>query len=257
MASRGPLDWPHLLRALGGTALIAGGAMALNQLLEVESDAKMKRTENRPLPSGRISPRAVLFVGIFLSASGLLVLTAGVNLLTGCLAALTLGTYLFVYTPLKTKTSLCTLAGAIPGAAPPLLGWAAAGGELNSSAWVLFGILFVWQLPHVLAVSWVYREDYGRAGFQMLAVKDPKGETVSALIVFYSSLLLFLSLLPSLTRITGPNYFLSSLLLGTWFLGLAFLTSLDLEHRAKSFFKASIFYLALLFLFLILDKKIL
>ena len=255
MASGGPLDFPLLARTLAGTALIGGGAMALNQYQEREADARMKRTEDRPLPAGRIRPGTALGLGVLISAAGFLVLFSGVNRLTGILSALTLLGYLFIYTPLKSRTSLCTLVGAVPGAVPPLLGWTAARGAAGSEAWVLFSILFLWQLPHVLAIGWVHREDFQRAGFKMLAVTDATGKKVGQRIFIYSLALIPLSLVPGFLGMTGRIYFWGALLLGIWFAASGWRTRRELDGRAKSFFRHSILYLTVLFLLMMLDKQ--
>lgn len=248
------LDFLLLLKTLGGTALVAAGAMALNQYLERDQDAKMKRTENRPLPSEQIGARAVLLFGIFVSLTGLGILGAGVNQLVELLSGIALLSYLFIYTPLKTKTPLCTFAGAIPGALPPVLGWAAARGELSLEAWVLFMILFVWQVPHVLAISWVWREDFARAGFRMFAVLDPTGSQVADQIFRYTLALVPVSLLPTFAQLTGFFYLVGALLLGIWFVHSSLRTRAMLEVRAKPFFRDSIVYLSLLFLLMLLDR---
>jgi protoheme IX farnesyltransferase len=255
LASPGPLDLFLLVKTFLGTALIAGGAMALNQFLERDVDAKMKRTENRPLPSGRVAPEPVLWFGILLSVAGLSLLTFGVNLLTGLLSGLTVALYLFVYTPLKLKSPVCTLVGAIPGAIPPVLGWTAVQGELSPTPWLLFLIVLFWQLPHFLAISWAMRDDYTEAGFQILAVIDSTGKRVGKEMVSYTAALLPVTLLPTLVGATGWIYFWGALLLGVWFFGLSLKTASELDRRARHFFRASIFYLGVLLLLMILDKK--
>ena len=255
LGSRGPIDFSLLLKTLGGTALVAAGSMVLNQYLERETDARMRRTENRPLPSGRMKPKEALLLGIFLSLAGLLALAVNVNLLSAFLSGLTLATYLFLYTPLKKKTPLCTLVGAIPGAIPPMLGWAARRGELGFEAWILFAILFVWQLPHFFAIAWIYREDYARAGFQMLSVIDPTGGRVGRQIMIYTLGLYLLSFVPAVTGMVGLHYYLGALLLGIWFIASSFRTAFQLDLGSRSFFKNSVFYLTLLLLLMILDKN--
>lgn len=256
LASRGPLDLWLLLKTLAGSGLVAAGSMVLNQYLERESDAKMKRTESRPLPSGRVKPKQALAFGIFLSTAGLLVLALGVNLLTCSLSVLTLVSYLFLYTPLKQKTPWCTFVGAIPGALPPMLGWSAAGGKLGWEAGVLFSILFVWQMPHFFAIAWIYRDDYERAGFRVLSVLDPTGGRVGRQIMLYSLGLFLLSLLPAVTGMTGLVYYLAAFLLGIWFLGASFLTAFKLDSRSRAFFRSSVLYLTLILFFFMLDKKL-
>ncbi len=253
--SRGPFDSFMLLRALIGTAFVAAGSMALNQYLERESDAQMKRTQNRPLPSRRIKPRQALLLGIFLSIIGILELAFAVNLLCASLALLTLITYLFIYTPLKKKTPLCTLIGAIPGALPPMIGWAAARGGLGAGAWILFAILFFWQIPHFFAIAWIYREDYAKAGFRMLSVVDPTGQRIGREIMIYTLGVHLLSLVPAVLGMMSPTYYLGALLLGIWFIASSFRTAFQLDARSRSFFKSSVLYLAFLFLLMILDKR--
>lgn len=172
---RGPVDYLLMLRTLLGTALVAGGASALNQLMERDFDARMRRTQDRPLPSGRLQPQTVLVVGAATATLGLVYLALAVNFVTSAIGAATLVSYLFIYTPLKRVTWLNTAIGAVPGALPPLMGWTGARGELSSDGWALFAILAFWQLPHFLAIAWIYREEYARAGFKMLPGIDPQG----------------------------------------------------------------------------------
>src|SRR5438874_8403580 len=172
---RGPLDYLLMLHTLLGTALVAAGASALNQLLEREHDAKMRRTQSRPLPSGRLQAQTVLIVGCATAVAGLVYLVLAVNPITSLIGAFSLVSYLFIYTPLKRVTWLNTAIGAVPGALPPLMGWTAARGELSGAGWALFAIVACWQMPHFLAIAWIYREDYARAGFKMLPGIDPQG----------------------------------------------------------------------------------
>src|SRR5688572_10953317 len=197
LGSRGVLEAALLARTLIGTALTAAGASALNMVLEREWDAKMRRTRNRPLPAGRLQLPEALIFGIVLAAAGILYLTLSTNWLAGVIAALTLVTYIFVYTPLKRRTSLCTIVGAVPGALPVVGGWVAARGLLAIDAWLLFIIVFFWQLPHFLALAWMYREDYARGGFPMLPTLDPEGKSTGRLIVLNTLALLPVSLAPT------------------------------------------------------------
>lgn len=215
----------------------------------------MKRTKNRPLPSLRLSPKEVLVFGVLISIIGILWLAIRVNFLSTLLGGTTLLSYLFLYTPLKTRTWLCTLAGAVPGALPPVIGWTASRNSLNLETAVLFLILFVWQLPHFFAIAWMYRSDYSRAGFRMLSVVDPSGEKIKRQIIVYSLALLLLSLIPPLVGMTGFLYYLGAFLLGVWFLLASFRTAFALDRLSKSFFRSSILYLSLLFLLMILDKS--
>jgi heme o synthase len=252
---RGPLDWLLLFHAILGTALVASGAAALNQLLEREHDAKMRRTEDRPLPSGRLQPTTVLILGVACAGSGLVYLALAVNLLTSLLGAITLVSYLFVYTPLKRVTTFNTIVGAIPGALPPLMGWTAARGEISSGGWSLFAILFFWQLPHFFAIAWIYRDEYARAGFRMLPVVDPQGHRTAAQAVSHTLGLLPVSLAPYVFRLAGPAYLAGALLLGLVFLGFAIQFSRQLTiPRARQLFLVSILYLPILLALMVLDK---
>jgi protoheme IX farnesyltransferase len=245
--ARGPLDWGLLVQALLGTALLACGAAALNQLAEREHDARMRRTEDRPLPSGRITPETALLFGGGCSVAGLAWLALGVNLLTALLGAATLLSYLFVYTPLKRVTWLNTAVGAVPGALPPLMGWTAVRNELSLEGWVLFGILFFWQLPHFFAIAWLYREEYEKAGFVMLPSLDPDGTRTGGQAVRHTLALVMVSLAPFLLRMAGPFYVGGAIVLGFVFLAAAFQFSRELTRaRARRLFLASILYLPLL-----------
>ena len=250
------VDLPLLLVTMVGAALVGFGANALNQYLERETDAKMKRTQNRPLPTGRLQPEQALFFGIILSVAGILVLAFFVNLLTSLLAVITLTTYLFVYTPLKKRSPLCTLAGAIPGAIPPLIGWTAVRGELGLEAWILFSILFLWQLPHFLAIGWVCREEYARAGFPMLMVLDSNGKSTTRQILLYCLALLPVTLIPSILRMSGIVYFGAVLFLGAILAGLSLFLCLTKEKdfHARKFFLTTILYLFVLIIFMMSDK---
>jgi heme o synthase len=253
--SSSPLNYWKLLHALVGTALLACGAAALNQLLERELDARMRRTEDRPLPSGRLTPDAVLVIGVGLAIVGLLDLTFFVNRLTGFLGAATLASYVFIYTPLKRITTLNTLVGAIPGAIPPLMGWTSATGEISAAGWSLFAILFLWQLPHFMAIAWLYREDYARAGFKMLPIIDPDGRKTAAQAVSHAIGLIPVSLFPSLLGVTGIVYFWAAMLLSAAFLFFAIQFSRRVTaERARHLFLASIVYLPVLLAILVLDK---
>ena len=250
-----PIDYGTMFYALLGTALVAWGAAALNQWLEREPDARMQRTKERPIPSGRLSPDTVLIIGAALSVVGLVVLLFAVNPLTAFLSAITLASYLFIYTPLKRITTLNTLIGAIPGAIPPLMGWTAATGEVSAAGWSLFAILFVWQLPHFMAIAWLYREDYARGGFKMLPIIDPDGRKTAAQAVCHAIGLIPVSLFPSLLGVTGVVYFGGALVLGVAFLIFAIQFSRGLTpERARHLFIASIVYLPVLLGLLVIDK---
>jgi protoheme IX farnesyltransferase len=251
----GTVDWILLLHTMLGTALVASGAAALNQFLEREHDAKMPRTEDRPLPSGRMQPNTVLLLGGACGAVGLIYLAVAVNLATGVLGAITLGSYLFIYTPLKRVTTLNTIVGAVPGALPPLMGWTAARGEITLEGWSLFAILFFWQLPHFLAIAWIYREQYARAGYMMLPVVDPSGHRTGRQAVSHTLGLLPVSLSPFLFHLAGPVYLCGALVLGLAYLWFAVRFSRQLTiPRARGLFFASILYLPLLLGLMVLDK---
>ena len=255
LGMQGPMDYFLMMHTLLGTALVAGGASALNQLMERDHDALMRRTVSRPLPSGRMTPEAVLIFGAVISSLGLVYLAMAVNLLTSFLGALTLVTYLFVYTPLKRVTTLNTAIGAIPGALPPLMGWTAARGQISGEGWALFAILFFWQLPHFLAIAWMYRDEYARAGYKMLPVVDPDGQRTSRQAVCHTLGLLPVSLFPFLFKMVGPVYCLGTLILGLIFLGFAISFSRQMtQARARHLFYASIIYLPLLLGLMVLDK---
>ena len=255
VGSAGSVGLPLMFATLLGTALLACGAAALNQLAEREYDARMRRTETRPLPAGKLQPETVLVFGAGCSIAGLIYLAAAVNLLTSFLGALTLVSYLFVYTPLKRKTWLNTAVGAIPGALPPLMGWTAARGEVDAAGWSLFAILFFWQIPHFLAIAWMYREDYANAGFVMLPAVDPTGFRTGRQAVSHTFGVIFMSLLPVVFGLAGIVYFCGALLLGGFFLLCAFQFSHSLTlARARRLFFASIIYLPLLLLLMVLDK---
>jgi heme o synthase len=244
-----------VLHTLLGTALIASGTAALNQWYEREADRKMRRTAGRPIPSGRLSPGRALSFGILLSVLGFAELALGVNWLSGLLGLFTLLSYLFLYTPLKQRTPLSTLVGAFPGAMPPMIGYAAAAGILDTQAWTLFAILFLWQFPHFLAIAWMYREDYERAGILMLPVVQPSGETTARQIVLYSLALIPVSLIPSLLGMSGNVYFFGALGLGLWYLYSGIRVACDRTIlRARAVLLVSVIYLPLIYGLMLLDR---
>jgi protoheme IX farnesyltransferase len=252
---RGSIDLLRLLHVMLGTALVASGAAALNQLLEREHDAKMRRTEDRPLPSGRLQPQTVLILGALCGGIGLIYLAVAVNLLTSLLGAITLGSYLFIYTPLKRITTLNTVVGAVPGALPPLMGWAAAQGQITAGGWSLFAILFFWQLPHFFAIAWIYREQYAKAGFMMLPVVDPDGARTGRQAISHTLGLLPISLCPYLFHLAGPVYLFGALALGLVYLAFAIQFARHLTvSRARQLFFVSILYLPLLLGLMVFDK---
>jgi heme o synthase len=252
---RGAINYTLLIDTLAGTALLAAGASALNQLLERDYDAKMRRTAGRPLPSGRLQPATVAIFGGVCSVAGLVYLACAVNLLTSVLGAVTLVSYLFIYTPLKRVTWLNTIIGAVPGALPPLMGWTAARGEMSGEGWTLFAILFFWQLPHFFAIAWIYRDEYARAGFKMLPGVDADGRRTAQQSVSYTFALLVVSLCPFFFRMAGPVYLVAAVIFSAGFLWCAvrFSRQLTLE-RAKHLFLASIAYLPLLLVLMVWDK---
>ncbi|MBC8094475.1 MAG: protoheme IX farnesyltransferase [Akkermansiaceae bacterium] len=252
---RGPVSYWLMLHTLLGTGLVASGASALNQLLEREHDAKMRRTKDRPLPSGRLQPTTVMVFGGVCSCAGLLYLALAVNLTTSVIGAVSLLSYLFIYTPLKRVTWLNTAVGAIPGALPPLMGWTAARGELSAEGWALFAILAFWQLPHFFAIAWIYRDEYAKAGFVMLPVIDPDGHRTARQAVSHTLGLLPISLCPFLFGMTGPTYLVGALVLGFVFLWFAIQFARQLTvARARQLFYVSILYLPLLLSVMVWDK---
>jgi len=247
VASHGGFDWKLFVHMVGGTLLSSAGAAAFNMLLERKLDAKMDRTKSRPLPSGRMSPAEAGVFGAVLCAAGLTWLAVWVNPLTAALSAATMFSYLALYTPLKTKSSVCTLVGAIPGALPPVMGWAAARGSVDLGAWILFLILFFWQLPHFLALAWMYREDYARAGFPMLSVEEPTGASSGRQVVLQTLALLVVSVLPFGFQMAGEAYLVAAMVLGAAFLGFGVAFAAERSRsRASRLFLASITYLPLL-----------
>jgi len=245
-----------LTHAFLGTGLVAAGAASLNQFMERVLDGNMRRTSKRPLPSGKLTAQAALAFGISLSVAGTIYLIHFLNALTALLGLLTLLSYLFVYTPLKRKTRLCTLIGAIPGAAPILMGWAAATNNLAPQAWALFAILFLWQFPHFYAIGWLYREDYARAGMLMLpAVDDEDGRTTFRAILISTQLLIVASLVLTVIAPIGPLYFLLAIILGLSFYYVAHRAAGSRsKSAAKQLLHASVIYLPLLYLAMLIDK---
>lgn len=256
IASAGAIDWTLLVNLMIGTGLIAGGTNALNQFAERDLDARMKRTMHRPLPAGRITPRAALLFSVTVSVSGAAYLIAFVNPLTSLLGVLTLGSYLFIYTPLKQKTSLSTIVGAVPGAIPPMMGWAAATNTIEFGAWVLFSILFMWQLPHFLAIGWLYREDYARAGFSILSVSDPAGRISGRQSLVWSLALVPVSLLPVIGETPGPVYLALAVLTGALLVVTSFgFARVPSMRSARHLFLASIVYLPVIMTLLVVTAR--
>ena len=255
LGTRGHMDYWLMLHTLLGTGMLAAGAAALNQLLEREHDAKMERTETRPLPSGRLTPAMVLIVGGAISAGGMIYLALAVNYLTSLLGAVTLLSYLFVYTPLKRITPFNTIIGAVPGALPPLMGWTAVRDEVSAGGWALFAILFFWQLPHFFAIAWLYRDEYAKAGYAMLPTVDASGQKTGRQAVSHTLGLLLMSLFPFALGLVGPTYCIVGLVLGLAFLALAIHFANRLTERsARLLFFALIIYLPLMLGLMVFDK---
>jgi len=249
-----PWTWMELVHTLLGTMLIAGGTAALNQWYEREGDAKMRRTRQRPIPSGRMTPKAAFEFGLVLSICGFLELWFGANLLTAMLGAFTEFSYLFLYTPLKKISPHSTTIGAIPGAMPPLIGYAAASGLLNWEAGVLYAILFLWQFPHFYAIAWMYREDYAKAGIRMLPVVEPSNESTARRIVWCSVVLIPISLLPRYFDMVGYFYVYGAVAVGLYFLYAGVRASYDRTvPRARQVLLASVVYLPVLYGLLVFD----
>jgi len=241
------IDWFVMAATLAGTALSACGASALNQWWERDYDGRMKRTQNRPLPAGRMHPSDAVLFGIFFSVMGVAILGLFVNYLTAVLAGLTVLIYVLVYTPMKRSSELNTLVGAVPGALPPLLGWTAATGEASLGGWVLFAILWFWQMPHFLAIAWMYREEYEGAGFRILTGRDPDGIATARQGLLYSMCLLVATLIPGVIGLNSVIYFAGAFVFGIAFLALAgnFAVQRD-RQSARWLFFGSIIYLPLL-----------
>jgi protoheme IX farnesyltransferase len=239
-----------------GTALVAGGSAAFNQLLERDADARMHRTRTRPLPDGRLQSIDATVFGFALSIAGLIVLALGANLLAAAVALTTLLTYAVVYTPLKSRTSFSTVVGAVPGALPPVIGWTAGGGSIDLPALALFTIGFCWQLPHFLAIAWIYREDYGRAGFPMLPVLEPDGRSTARQAVAYGAALVPASLAPAALGLTGPVYAAGALVLSLLFLALAIrFAAARTVPSARTLFFGSLVYLPALWALMIANRS--
>jgi protoheme IX farnesyltransferase len=248
-------DYLRLAEMLVGTALAAAGTLALNQVLERDTDAKMERTRHRPLPDGRLQVREALGFGLVLTIAGLVYLLLAVNFLSAAVTAVITVSYLLCYTPLKLRSSLCVLVGAVPGALPPVIGWVAAKGSLDAAAWVLFAIMFLWQVPHTLAIARLYRNDYARAGIQFLPVIDLDGFATNRQIISHTAALLAVSLLPTLLGLAGPVYFVAAFILGIGFLLSGIRLALESTlAKARTLLFASLIYLPVLLLVMALDR---
>jgi protoheme IX farnesyltransferase len=255
LASPSGVGLPILLHTIVGTALVAGGAAALNQVWERQTDSLMRRTHNRPLPGGRLTAGEGTWFGVTCSAIGLAELAFGVNVMSASVAAATLISYVLVYTPLKPRTSLSTLVGAIPGALPPIIGWTAATGRISLPALVLFGIVFFWQMPHFLAIAWLYRDDYARAGIPLLPVLEPDGRRTGQQALSYAAALWPVSLLPAVVGLAGIAYVIVATVLGLLFIWLTMRFARERSApNARTLFLFSITYLPLLLGALVADR---
>ena len=251
----GRLHLLPLLHTMLGTGLLASGTAALNQWYEREADGLMRRTALRPLPSGRMKPAHALAFGTALSVAGFVDLWLGVNLLAAAIGAFTLASYLFLYTPLKQRTWWSTTVGAVPGAMPPVIGYAAAAGTLTKETWVLFAILFLWQFPHFYSIAWMYKDDYARAGIRMLPVVDPDCRSTARQIVLFGTALVPASLIPGMLGMSGRVYLAGALLLGLWFLYSGLRVALERTRpRARNVLLASVVYLPLIYGLMLLDR---
>ena len=251
------IQWPALLHTLIGTGLLASGTATLNQWYEREADRHMRRTERRPLPSGRITPRAALVYGIALSLAGFFELWWAVNPLSAFIGAFTLASYLFLYTPLKQRSWLSTTVGAVPGAMPPLIGYSAASGSITAEGLVLAAILFLWQFPHFYAIAWMYREDYARAGIRMLPVVEPDGRSTARQMVLYGLALVPVSLVPCLLGMSGRIYLAGALLAGLYFLYSGVRAAAERTVlRARYVLLVSVLYLPLIYGLMLLDRPL-
>ncbi|HXD32472.1 MAG TPA: heme o synthase [Pyrinomonadaceae bacterium] len=255
LASRSNINWIVFSNAMIGIALLSSGIATLNQYIERDLDGLMRRTATRPLPSRRLEPWEALVFGVLLTVGAEVYLAVLVNPLTAVMGLTVIAGYLFAYTPLKTRTTLSTMVGAFPGAVPPLIGWTAARGEITIEAWVLFAILFLWQFPHFLAIAWMYREDYGRAGILMLPVVEPEGRVTAQQIVVYTIMLLPVSLLPAFLHISGKVYLYGAAILGLLFLFSSIRAAISKSRQsARQLLLASVIYLPLLFILMVLNR---
>jgi heme o synthase len=256
LGAESPIDYMALFHVVFGTAAAAAGAAALNQWWERRADALMRRTKTRPIPAGRMPPTQALGLGAVLSVFGIGYLAIVCNVLSAALTAITIAIYIFAYTPLKRASTANTAVGAIPGAIPPMIGWAAARGSIGAGAWSLFAIVFLWQLPHFFAIAWMYREDYSRAGFRMISSDDRSGERSASQSVFFCILLLVIAGLPAFLGIATFVYLAAELMLGSLFIAVAMrFLRIRTASAARLLFIASITYLPLLLAALVLTKS--
>jgi protoheme IX farnesyltransferase len=246
--------WGPMLQAVAGTALVAGGAAVLNQVYERDTDALMVRTRLRPLPDHRVSPEEARAFGLVIAAAGVLLLAVSANVLSAVVALATLAIYLVVYTPMKRRSAASTIVGAVPGALPALIGWTAGHGAIAAGGWTLFAIVFLWQVPHFMAIAWLYRDDYARAGFPMLPVVEPDGRRTASQAVVYSAALFPTSLLPTLVGIAGMAYFWTAVALGAGLVWLSIRFAITRsDPAARNLFYGSITYLPLIWAAMILS----
>jgi protoheme IX farnesyltransferase len=253
---QGPFDWVLLLATLLGTALSAAGAAALNQWWERDIDSRMKRTRDRPLPARRMQPQDALLFGLFFSLSGIAILALFANPRAAFLAFATIAIYILVYTPMKRISSLNTLVGAIPGALPPLIGWVAARGQYDTEGCLLFATLWFWQMPHFLAIAWMYKDDYADGGFVMLTANDPEGSLTSRQALLYSLFLIPVTFMPSILGFNSPIYFFGALALGLAFTAFALRFMMQRSRAtARNLFFSSIIYLPLLLGLLVATQR--
>jgi protoheme IX farnesyltransferase len=255
MGSSSGIDYVRLINMSIGIGLLSSGLSTLNQYMERELDKLMRRTQARPLPTGKLLPAQAAVFGILLSVVATIYLAAFINLLSALLGVITFATYLFVYTPLKVKTTLSTVLGAFPGAMPPFIGWVAATGTITVEAWILFAILFLWQFPHFLAIAWMYRDDYARAGIKMLPVVEPEGKVTAQQIISYTLLLVPVSLLPVAIGLAGSIYLVGAVVLGAGFLYFSARAALvRTAWQARQLLLASVIYLPMLFGLMVFNR---
>jgi protoheme IX farnesyltransferase len=255
MASVGRINYALMLSAMFGIGLLSSGIATLNQYAERDLDGLMRRTATRPLPAGKLAPWEALAFGAGITIAAEIYLLVFVNPLSALLGLTVIAGYLFAYTPLKTRTSLSTMVGAFPGAVPPLIGWTAARDSIGLEGWVLFAILFLWQFPHFLAIAWMYREDYSRAGILMLPVVEPDGRVTAQQIVVYTLMLLPVSVLPTVLGMSGRIYLAGAVLLGLLFLYSSLRAAFSMSRQqARRLLLASVLYLPLLFILMVLNR---
>ena len=256
LGSEQGIDYLRLLNMAFGIALLSSGIATLNQYIERDLDRLMRRTESRPLPSGKLLAKHALWFGVAQSAAATLYLAITIDTLSAALGLVTLAAYLFVYTPLKTRTTLSTVLGAFPGAMPPFIGWVAARGRVGLEAWILFAILFLWQFPHFLAIAWMYRDDYARAGIRMLPVVEPEGKVTGQQIICYTLMLLPVSLLPVFVHMAGSIYLVGAIAVGLIFLYFSVKAAfVRTAWQARQLLLASVLYLPVLFALMVINQK--